>query len=199
MPQLLPRRRRRARPAHIHPRKPTHQITHPPAARGSATTNRRSRRRSRRVKQPHNIRHPPTGRPRPGRNRSGHPIGRARPRRVLLRASGRGAIKVDIQQILDIVLRRGTACRAVRASSTGIHGRDRRRDGVLGEVLALLLDGGALDGFGAEAALADERLGRLVVDRGEGGEFREEALEEGGWEGSYGGGDGGLLSENDVL
>jgi hypothetical protein len=93
----------------------------------------------------------------------------------------------------------GTARRAVRASATSIHGRDRRRDGVLGEVLALLLDGGALDGFGAEAALADERLGRLVVDRGEGGKFREEALEEGGWEGSYGGGDGGLLSENDVL
>jgi hypothetical protein len=65
--------------------------------------------------------------------------------------------------------------------------------------LALFLDGGALDGLGAEAALADERLGRLVVDRGERGELRQELLEQDGGEAGDGGGDGGLLGEDDVL
>ena len=165
MPQLLPRRRRRTRPAQIHPLKPTHQIRHPttPTHRhrrssSSSTTSRRS------IKQPHNIRHPPPTTTRSS-NRTSHPLGRARPSRILLRARGRSPIKVNIQQILNIALLRA-AC-AGRAVCRG----NRRSDGVLGGVLALFLNRGALDGFGAEAALADEGLGGFVVDRGEGGEL----------------------------
>ena len=65
--------------------------------------------------------------------------------------------------------------------------------------MALLLDGGALDGLGAEAALADEGLRGLVVDRGEGGELGEELLEEDGREAGDGCGDGGFWGEDDVL
>ena len=189
MPQLLPRRRRRTRPAQIHPPKPTHQIRHP-----TTTTHRHRRgstRRRRGIKQTHDIRHPPTRRHTP-RNRTRHPIRRARPSRILLRTSRRSPVKVDIQQILDIALLRAGGRRAVGRG-------DRRGDGVLSGVLALFLDGGALDGLGAEAALADEGLGGLVVDRGKGGEFREEGFEEDWGEGADGGGDGGFLGEDDAL
>ena len=54
-----------------------------------------------------------------------------------------------------------------------------------------------LDGVGAEAAVADEGLGGLVVDGGEGGEFGEELLEEGRGQRGHGGGDGGLVGEDD--
>lgn len=75
----------------------------------------------------------------------------------------RGTIKVDIQEVLNVVLclpTRRTISRA-RASS------NRGSDWVFGGILALFLDGSALDLVGAKAALAYEGLGRLVVYRGE--------------------------------
>lgn len=206
MTQLLPRRRRRTSPAQIHPRKPAHQITHAttsssgtakapthPSTNRPSASNSSSRRW--RVKQPHDICHPTTRRRSPRRHRSGHPIGGARARRVLLCTCRSRAIKIDIQQVLDIALLRATA-RAVGGGSRGCY---RCRDGVLGGVLPLLLNGGALDGFGAEAALADERLRWLVVDRGESGEFRQEMFQEDGRQAGDGGGDGGFLGEDNVL
>lgn len=65
--------------------------------------------------------------------------------------------------------------------------------------MALLLDGGTLDGLGAEAALADEGLRGFVVDGGEGGELSEKLLEEDRREAGDGCGDGGFLGEDDVL
>lgn len=65
--------------------------------------------------------------------------------------------------------------------------------------MALFLDGGALDLIGAEAALADERLGRLVVDGGESGKLGKKLFEEDGREGCYCCRNGGLLRENDAL
>lgn len=41
-----------------------------------------------------------------------------------------------------------------------------------------ILDSSALDSVGAESSVANKLLGRLVVDRGEGGEFGEELIEE---------------------
>lgn len=198
MPQLLPRRRRRAGTTQVHPRKPAHQIRHAASRRLPLGGRRRptgtgSSSRQRRVKQPHDIRHAPTLRRRraPG-NGAGDPVRRAGG--VLLRAGRRSPVKVDVEEVLDVAL---LGCGAAVSSSRG--GGHGRGDGVLGGVLPLLLDGRALDGLGAEAALADERLGRLVVDRGEGGELGQELLEEDGREGGDGGGDGGFLGEDDVL
>ena len=204
MPQLLPRRRRRTGPTQIHPLKPAHQIVQPtPARRGAAdsstsqtTTGRGYSCRCRRVKQPHDICHPSAGRRRSaGGDRTRHPVGSSGPRGILLGACRRSPVEIDIQQVLDVVLLRPAASRSVGGSRGG-HGRG---NGVLGEVLPLFLDGGALDGLGADAALTDERLGWFVVDRGEGGKLCEEMLEENGRETVDGSGDGRLLSEDDAL
>ena len=164
MTQLLPRRRRGTRPAQIYPRKPTHQVRHPT----SRSTLHRRLRSWRTIKQAHNIRHPTRLRrrrrsPSPSPSGTSNTIRRARG--TLLCTRRRGPIEIDIQQILHIVLRRASAIGRPPDCS------DRRSDGVFGKVLALFLDGGALDGLGAEAALADEGLGGLVIDRGEGGEL----------------------------
>jgi hypothetical protein len=193
MTQLLPRRRRSTRPAQIHPRKPAHQVCHPTSR---STLHRRLRSR-RTIKQAHNICHPTRLRRRWRRSPSPNPSGTGntirRARGTLLGTRRRGAIEIDIQQILHIVLRRASAIGRPPDCS------DRRSDGVFGKVLALFLDGGALDGLGAEAALADEGLGGLVVDRGEGGELGEELLEEDGREEGEGCRNGGFLGEDDVL
>jgi hypothetical protein len=108
-------------------------------------------------------------------------------RRFLGRRGG-GAVEVDVEEVL------GVGLGWVAGDGSGGSG-----DGVLARVLLLFLDGGFLDGVGAVAALADEGFGGLVVDGGERGELGEEAVEEGGGQGCDGGGDGGLVGEDDVL
>lgn len=88
----------------------------------------------------------------------------------MLLGCGRSAVEVDVQEVLDVALRWRAAC------TVGCRRGDRGGDGVVGGLAALLLDGSALDLVGAEAALTDERLGRFVVDRGEGGQLAEELL-----------------------
>ena len=112
---------------------------------------------------------------------------------VVLGTGWGSAIEVDVQEVLNIAL----------GGAAGAIGRvcrcHRRGNGVLCEVLLLFLDGSALNSVGAVAALADKRLGRLVVDRCKSGEFGEELFEEDRWETGNRGGDGWLLRENDVL
>ena len=72
----------------------------------------------------------------------------------MLGAGGRGAVEVNIEKILNVALRR----------SAGTVGCCGGCDGVLRKVLALFLDGSTLDLVRAVAALADERLWRLMVD-----------------------------------
>lgn len=88
----------------------------------------------------------------------------------MLLGGGRGAVEVDVQEVLDVALRLGSR------AAVGGRRRDRGGDGVVGGVAALLLDRGTLDLVGAEAALADERLRRLVVDGREGRQLAEELL-----------------------
>lgn len=92
----------------------------------------------------------------------------------MLSASRSAAVKVDVEKVLDVVL-----LAALGSSS------DRRGNGVLGGVLALFLDGGALDLVGAEAALADERLGRLVVNGCKSRKLGKKLFEEDGRERCY--------------
>lgn len=63
----------------------------------------------------------------------------------------------------------------------------------------MFFDSGFLDRVSAEAALADEGFRGLVVDGGEGGEFGEEAVEEGLREGLDCRCDGRFVGEDDVL
>ena len=139
--QLHSRRRRRARPAEIHAAEAAHHVAHAVlglSAGGGAH-----------VEQAHHVSHA-------ARRRTAH-LRRSRAAGGLLgRRRGR-AVEVDVEQVLYVALRRSPV-------SSRPH---RRRDWVLGQVLALLLDRGSLDLVGAEAALADEGLRGLVVDGGE--------------------------------
>lgn len=183
--QLLIRRRRRTRPTEIHRRKPIHDIAH-----RSTAHDRLLRRAGRRVEQAHHVSHT-ARRPSSTHRRTIGSIGRRRDAAALLVGRGRGAVKVDVEQVLDVALG--------LAPVSGGCGSGCGSDGVLGGFAALLLDGGALDLVGAVATLAHEGLWWLVVDGGEGGELAEELLQESGWEAGNGGGNGGLLGEDDVL
>lgn len=196
MPQLLTWRRGCAVPADIHSREGIHHVAHSHSTRISRHSSRSSssapRHRRWRIEKPHDIRHAAaglwwrTGKTADG-SRAGEPIWGA-DATTMLCAGGGAAVKVDVEKVLNVVL--------LAALSSGSDGRG---NGVLGGVLALFLDGGALDLVGAEAALADEGLGRLVVDRGESGKLGKELFEEDGREGCYCCRNGGLLGENDAL
>lgn len=152
MAQLLGggRRRTAASAAQVQTGKAVHQIV---AAAG------RSRRRWlgwRRIEETHHVGHAPA-RLRGAGGRAGDPVGRGGGAGLLQR-SRRAAIKVDVEEVLNVVLGTG---------AVGGGGGGRGGNGVLGCVLALFENGGALDGLGAEPALANKRLGGLVVNRGQ--------------------------------
>lgn len=140
MTQLLARRWRGTVSAQIHRSEATHHITTPPRRWG--------------IKQTHNIRHATAGR----RSGTVHPIRRRGT--TCLCTCRSGPIKVNIEEILNIALRSSGSTTV--GSSGG--GGDRCSDRVLCGVLALLLDGGALNGIGTVTALSDKRLRGFVVD-----------------------------------